>query len=513
MRRPLEARRLLLAASTLLWIASATGALGQSRAVLEEKADPWVLDRLGRHPEVEVLVVLETQADLSPARAISERDERLRWVFETLRETARQGQASLRRDLETRGTFHRSFWVANMLLVRADEAELSAIAARPEVARLAGNPAMSQAIPWPSPLTNRGASPEAIEASISHIGAPELWNRGIDGAGIVVGGQDTGYDWDHPALLDSYRGAVGGPVDHDFNWHDAIHSGGGVCGADSAEPCDDHGHGTHTMGTMTGDDGGANQIGVAPGAHWIGCRNMDQGVGTPATYAECFQFFLAPTDLEGNNPNPTLAPHIINNSWSCPPSEGCNDPTILQKVVENVRAAGILVVVSAGNDGPGCSTVRNPAAIYDASFSVGATYTSDEIVGFSSRGPVTVDGSGRRKPDLVAPGVSIRSAAPGGGYSSASGTSMSGPHVAGAAALLMQAASCLEGDIDALEAELLAVTVPFATTQGCGGDGPDEVPNHTYGAGVLRVSVDFLDICARLFLDGFESGDLSRWTP
>ena len=70
------------------------------------------------------------------------------------------------------------------------------------------------------------------------------------------------------------------------------------------------------MGTMVGDDGGANQVGMAPDAKWIGCRNMDVGNGTPATYSECFQFFLAPTDLTGANPNPALAPHAINRNWN-----------------------------------------------------------------------------------------------------------------------------------------------------------------------------------------------------
>ena len=138
---------------------------------------------------------------------------------------------------------------------------------------------------------------------------------------------------------------------HNYNWHDSIHSGGGSCGADSPAPCDDFGHGTHTMGTMVGDDGGTNKIGVAPRRKWIGCRNMDQGVGTPATYTECFQWFIAPTDLPNQNPDPSKAPHVINNSWGCPPSEGCTDPTVLQTVVENTRAAGIEVVVSAGNAG------------------------------------------------------------------------------------------------------------------------------------------------------------------
>src|ERR1039458_1392180 len=160
-----------------------------------------------------------------------------------------------------------------------------------------------------------------------------------------------------------------------------------------------------------------HQIGMAPGAKWIGCRNMERNWGTPASYVECFQWFLAPTDLNGQNPDPSKAPDVINNSWYSDASEGTTNLFVFQTAVENLRAAGVVVVVSAGNEGSGCSTITSPA-IYDASFSVGATDSGDNIAGFSSRGPVTVDGSNRLKPDVSAPGVNIRSSVPGNGYAS-----------------------------------------------------------------------------------------------
>jgi len=300
---------------------------------------------------------------------------------------------------------------------------------------------------------------------------------------VVVASADTGIQWNHPALVNQYRGWDGALADHNYSWHDAIHSGGGSCGANSAVPCDDTNHGTHTVGTMLGDDGGSNQIGMAPDAQWIACRNMNQGVGSPTTYTECFQWFVAPTDLNDLNPDPSKAPHIINNSWGCPVSEGCNDPLILQTVVENTRAAGISVVVAAGNSGSSCGSVSTPAAIYDASYTVAATQLNDSIAGFSSRGPVSVDASNRLKPDIAAPGVSIRSARPTNGYVYYNGTSMAAPHVAGLMALLISANPELGGRPSVLESLINGYAVPLTTSQGCGGDAPDDVPNHVYGHG------------------------------
>jgi subtilisin family serine protease len=227
---------------------------------------------------------------------------------------------------------------------------------------------------------------------------------------------------------------------------------------------------------------------MAPKARWIGCRNMRQGVGTPASYTACFEFFLAPYP-QGGDPfsegRPDLAPHIINNSWACPPSEGC-DPDTLQQVVEVTRAAGQLVVASAGNKGSGCESVVDPIAIYDASFSVGAHNATGSIAPFSSRGPVTIDGSGRLKPDIIAPGVNVYSTYPTdrGGYAVLSGTSMASPHVAGAVALLWSAVPDLIGDIERTEQVLIKSATP-APAESCG-ESADAVPNYTYGYGYLN---------------------------
>ena len=447
------------------------------------KIDTWVLQTSATGP-TEFLVMLRDQGDLRGARSLAAKTERGAFVMDTLRSVAERSQRPILALLAERGVPHRSYWVANMIWVRGDRRLIEELAAREDVYRVYANPRVRFDGPvTQSPAAEFPNTPDAIEWGVGKVNAPQVWALGYNGQGVVVGGQDTGYNWTHPALKLKYRGWVGLGANHNYNWHDSIHSGGGSCGADSPEPCDDDSHGTHTMGTMVGDDGGSNQIGVAPGAKWIGCRNMDQGVGTPATYAECFEWFIAPTNLQDQNPDPAKSPHVINNSWGCPPSEGCTDPNVLKTVVENTRAAGIEVVVSAGNAGSACSTVEDPAAIYEASFSVGATDNADNIAGFSSRGPVTIDGSNRLKPNISAPGVDVRSSVPGGGYASFSGTSMAGPHVVGVTALLLSANPPLIDHPDDIEPILTSSAVPKTTTESCGGIPGNEIPNNTFGWG------------------------------
>jgi len=452
----------------------------------DAKIAPWVFAHTLNDQQAEFLVVLNQQADLSGAEALRTKQEKGRYVVAQLRAAAQASQGPLLRWLARQGVPHRAFYIVNAVWVKGDLALAQTLAARADVARVDGNPSLTGLSGGPAAgFAVDYAAPNAVEPNIAYVNADDVWALGFTGQGIVVGGQDTGYDWDHPALLPQYRGWDGAIADHDYNWHDSIHSGGGSCGADSAFPCDDNNHGTHTLGTAIGDDGGANQIGMAPGAEWIGCRNMNQGIGSPATYLECFEFFLAPYPVGGDpmtDSNPDLAPHVTNNSWSCPDFEGCTITSLLA-AVQAQRAAGIFTVLSAGNTGPSCGSLTEPPAIHPEVYTVGALNTgTDSIASFSARGPVTADGSNRREPDLTAPGTGIRSSVNGGGYSSAfSGTSMAAPHVAGAVALLWSARPGLIGQI-ALTELILNATAVHINSSLCGSSG---WPNNTFGFGRL----------------------------
>ncbi len=479
---------------------SAQSELGaQSDLTPATKIAPWLRQHSVSGKSIEALVVLQEQADVSAADGLETKAAKGRFVREVLLEKANATQADLLAWLQSNQIEHRAFYIINAVWVNASPEIIELLAARPDVARIEANPTIKNNF---TPRLNAeeveeaaaallreratATAPNAIEPGVMATRAPEVWAQGFTGQGIVIGGADTGVRWDHDALKNQYRGWDGAMASHDFNWHDSIHDvRGNPCGSDTVTPCDDNNHGTHTLGTAVGTDGKDNQIGVAPGAKWIACRNMNSGDGTPARYIECMEWFLAPYPVNGRpaQGDATKAPDITVNSWGCPPSEGCS-PDSLQAAVEAQRAAGILMVVAAGNDGPNCSTTVDPPSFYAASYSVGAiNAASGSIASFSGRGPVTVDGSNRMKPDITAPGVVVRSAVNRGGYANLSGTSMATPHVAGAIALLWSAAPALrrqmQPTIDLLNSS--AVDVPFT---GCDSRG---VPNNVYGWGRLDI--------------------------
>jgi subtilisin family serine protease len=441
------------------------------------------------------LIILAEQADLDPAYDIAEREERLIHVYETLVETADRTQRPFRNELDDLGISYRPYYVINMIRVDGHRRLMARFEGRPGVAQVILNPNVRE-YPRriPMPYAGVGEAIEGVQENLAAVHADAAWELGVEGEGVVVGGQDSGYDWDHPALKSRYRGWDGERADHDYNWHDAWD--------DTPVPFDDDSHGTHTMGTVLGDDGAGNRTGVAPKAEWIGCRNMRRGFGNPGSYAECMEFLLAPYPWGGDpfvDGDVSLAADVINNSWGCPRIEGCF-PETLRPGVEALRAAGIMMVVSAGNEGPACNTATTPPANYDASFSVGATTNAGDVVGFSSRGPV----DSLVKPDIAAPGELVRSSVPGGGYAYAGGTSMAGPHVAGIVALVWSVDADLIGDIAATEALLCTTAVSKPVDRACSRESAPQgplaslmpppacacgavtgVPNNVYGCGVV----------------------------
>lgn len=469
----------------------------------QDKVEPGVLAALDRDGYASFILLFQQQADVSAARQQGSKQQMGTYVFERTQAVAVAAQKQALGLLRLNQAPYRSFHIVNAIHAKGGLQLVKALASLPEVKTIQPNPTVAIDL-LPGEREQQALNfREGVEWGIAAIGADQVWDLGYTGQGVVIGGQDTGYEWDHPALKDSYRGwdDTIAQADHNYNWHDAIHeidsmngppyiAEANPCGLSSLVPCDDHNHGTHTMGTMTGtvsDEG--KSIGVAPGAKWIACRNMERGYGSPASYIECFEWFLAPTDLNGENPDPSKAPHVIANSWSCPEIEGCTPANFetMQLAVDNLKAAGVVVVVSAGNSGSECHSVSTPAAIFESSFTVGATGQNDTIANFSSRGTVMVDSSNRLKPNISAPGVSVRSSIRNGGFATFSGTSMAGPHVAGAVALLISANPELAGQVEAIESLLESTAKPMLSDQGCGGLSGMEVPNAVYGYGRMDI--------------------------
>lgn len=421
-----------------------------------------------------LFVILKDQADISDVASIKDRNQRLTEAYTRLTAHAEYSQSGLRDTLDTLRIGYTPYYLVNALEVQGGTLARLYLLTRPEVDRVIPSPRLR---PVPAADISPGESTSVAENpgwNIKMIGADKVWDEfGVKGQGIVIGQSDSGVDGAHPALSAQYRGATSGD---DYNWFDPWKG--------TRSPNDEGGHGTHTLGTILGAGG----IGVAPEATWFACVNLNRNLGNPALYLDCMQFMLAPFP-QGGDPltdgDPTRAAHVLNNSWGCPEIEGC-DPASLQQAAENLRAAGIFVVVSAGNDGPNCSTINAPLSLYDSVFSVGAVDRFGNVTDFSSRGPVTADGSGRMKPDIVAPGADVFSSLPGGTYGENSGTSMAGPHLVGVVALLWSANPDLIGDIERTEQIIIETADPYtgSVETGCFQGG---TPNAAYGYGVVNV--------------------------
>ena len=440
------------------------------------KVEALVLEELATNGQTDFIVWMTEKADLSPAAALHTKAEKGRFVYDTLVATANRTQADLRRTLDAERVTYEAFYIANKILVRnGNQALLTTLAARSDVAQITAN----HKFQLQEPFKNADASsvPTGIESNVTFIKAPQVWAMGYTGQGTVMAGNDTGLDWDHPAIINKYRGWNGSTADHNYNWWDAT-------GTFPAVPDDGHGHGTHTTGTMVGDDGGSNQIGVAPGAQTIHCKNMtNSGSGSDATFTTCFQWDLAPWDLNHQNPDPSKAPDAINNSWGY--SGGGQNQ--FRDEIQALHAAGILVEVSSGNEGSSCSSLRSPGDYWEVltTGSVNHAYAfPGTMTDFSSRGPSDLDGN--YFPDISAPGENIRSSVPGGGYEGGwSGTSMAGPHATALVGLMWSACPSLQGMVYETIDIIVDTASPVTSYVGsCGGDYVTG-PNNDWGYGTI----------------------------
>jgi subtilisin family serine protease len=460
-------RVLVAAVAVLATVAVGMAAAQPEREPAADEIQPKLLQTLQDKDAAPFWVRFEDRADLAAASRIEDWEARGRAVHAALTRTAKASQVSARALLEATGVEYTPFWVSNAIYVHRGSLELAeTLAADREVSDLLA-PA-SYRIPEPAKVAQE-AEVDSVEWNVAAIGADDVWSEFGTGDGIVVASIDTGAQHTHPALIGRYRGNTGDGFDHDYNWYDPSR----VC--PSSAPCDNNRHGTHTIGTMVGDDGAGNQIGVAPGAKWIAAKGCETASCSGFALVSSGQWMLAPTDLAGQNPRPDLRPHVVNNSWSLNNREAENP--FYDDILAAWRAAGVFPAFANGNAGPSCDTAGSPGDSL-ASYSVGAYDINGNIASFSSRGP---GADGELKPNVSAPGVAVRSSVLNGGYAALNGTSMATPHVAATVALIWSGAPALTGDVGGTEA-LLDQTAGDAADTGCGGTGSD---NNVYGEGRL----------------------------
>ncbi|MGW6487108.1 S8 family serine peptidase [Streptomyces sp. NPDC055056] len=479
--RPPRRRRAVWAAAAFTAAALLTGATpavaaDAPSATPATKIDASLLSALGKGGDATFFVMLKDHADLSGARKQKTHAARARTAYSELRAHAKSSQRSIASFLDKEKVGHQDYWIANALKVTGDKNLAERLAERSDVAAVVKEQKykLDDIETADSKITtsrtdSSATGDESPEWGVADINADDVWKQYDDrGEGIVIASVDSGVQYDHPDLVAQYRGNNGdGTFTHDYNFYDPS----GTCPADGT-PCDNNGHGTHTMGTMVGKHG----IGVAPNATWIAAKGCEASSCSDASLLAAGQWILAPTDHNGQNPRPDLAPNIVNNSW------GGGDTTFYQDIVESWNAAGIFEAFAAGNDGDGvtCSTAHAPGS-QETSYGVGAYDSTGTIASFSGFGPSLVDGSA--KPNISAPGVAVESTWPGSSYNTESGTSMATPHVAGAVALLWSAAPSLIGNIEETR-DLLNEGARDVDDTHCGGTAD---MNNVWGQGKLDI--------------------------
>jgi len=474
-----------------LGLAGAPASGGEIHPALRDQ-----LERAQPSEMVSAIFVLEQQTDLASldtslkARRAT-RQDRHREVILALQQTAQEHQAALLQDLAARQSSgdvvgFTPYWIANLVVVHGRRQAIEELAARNDVSMAEVNFTASLIEPvrrGPGAGDGDGGGPRGIGLTpgVRACRANEVWHElGIWGDGALVANLDTGVDGNHPALNTRWRGYQGAQPWQEC-WRD-------VLGTNTQFPTDTGSHGTHVMGSITGlGVATVDSIGVAPGATWIAANAINQGVGGgfDNDVIDCYQWFADP---DGNAFTVDDVPDVLQNSWRINEGFGGNYTdcdTRWWAVIDGMEAAGVVVTFSAGNEGPGAQTIGSPpdrATTATNGFSIGAVDATNfpnfpwPIASFSSRGPTgcSVAAPLKIKPEICGPGVDVYSSVPGGGYQSGwSGTSMSGPHVAGVVGLMRSINPDI--DVDTVK-EILMDT---ARDEGTPGE------DNTYGWGMV----------------------------
>ncbi|MBI5914348.1 MAG: S8 family serine peptidase [Bacteroidetes bacterium] len=444
-------------------LAEAPGEFHSVHLVLADRVDLGLLD-----------------AELSDQRAAPE--QRSEVVILALQNKAAETQATFLTQLKNSplvrpGSVH-GYWVANAIFAEMKSEMIAELSQRPDVAWIGLNGQLELEAFEVNP-TPPMAQPNGHETGLSVINAPALWAMGYTGYGQIALTNDTGVDPNVPALATNYHGNYVPTEQAFFDFDDSTNLQiPGVAAFDCQY------HGTHVSGTILGiERQNFDTIGVAFNAQWMGAASIVCNGGTEHLLAT-FEWSIDP---DGNPATADDMPDAINNSWYDPNLDTIDCFSVYLPVLEAMEAAGIAVVFSAGNEGPGPATITPPHNVnlnLVNSFTAGAlngNSVSLPIANFSSRGPshcIATDSSLIIKPEVSAPGVDVRSCLPDG-YGLLSGTSMASPHVSGAILLLKEAFPYLPG-------KEFKLALYFTCTD-LGNPGED----NTYGMGVINVKAAF----------------------
>ena len=451
-----------------------------------------LLDQLADGP-ANLFVKMSVEADLSAAAGMGW-DARGQYVWDALNQVANATQGPVLEYCAKNGLDCKPMVGNNSVFVRSASLDAAqGLAALPGVAFLRLERVYElDPIPGGAGINGvvgqSGPSPDGPLAwGITYTKADQFWTAfGVQGDAVKVANIDTGVQWNHPALDQAFA-CPGDPSNADC-WADPSN----ICGGSA---CDNSGHGSHTMGTMVGDDDPSLtwQAGMAPNATWIACKGCESNSCSDFALTTCADWILAPGG------DPANRPHVVNNSWG----GGSGDPWYLSYVQAWV-AAGTFPAFSAGNGGSGCSTMGDPGT-YQESFASAAHDSGGNIASFSSRGPSPFGHDPYTKPNIASPGVSVCSSIPTNSWSCGySGTSMASPHSAGAVALLWSCNPALIGQVD-LTFQALQGSAAAAPAGNCGAP-PDGQGNYTFGYGYLDVLAAGINVCG-----GVETGTLEGY--